>query len=891
MVSAESPVVAAARPLVLDLAHVTAASWAQVGGKAAHLGELLAAGLAVPPGFCITTDAYAQVADVAGLSERLAGPITAGQATALRERLLAAPIPSRVRAQVAAAYAGLGPDVPVAVRSSATAEDLPEASFAGQQDTSLNIVGTAALLEAVRSCWASLWTERAVSYRATAGIDQAAVRLAVVVQVMVDAQVAGVLFTADPVAGTRTRTVIDASPGLGEAVVSGAVNPDQFVVDTPTGRIVRQRLGDKRTAVRPVPGGGTRWQHRSPDTGPCLTPAQIGQLVALGVRVQEHYGAPQDLEWAIDASGALWLTQARPITTLFPLPEPVRPDRVYFCLSLAQGLVRPVTPMGISAVRVVASIGAHHMFGTPIGDARRGPAGIVTAGERLFVDITPALRSRAGRALVPRVLGVMEARSAVVLRGLFGDPTYAVERTAWWPFLRRAARLWMQFRIPLHLVQALASPAAARRRIRRVEAALAAMAEVPPGLTSAQRLAQVERLLRGVYPLVFTVVPVPAAGFAMLGVARLLAGRDLAPDDVHEVLRSLPHNVTTQMDLRLWALAVRIRVDAEAAAAVRDRTPGELADRYRRGALPAVLQEGVAEFLRAHGHHAVAEIDLGMPRWSDDPGYLFGVLAGYLRPAADPGLAPDARFARGERAAIAAVASVVDRVRRRSRLRATAVGFALGRVRALAGIRETHKDLLIRLFAAARAQLVLVGRELADRGLLDDPADIVYLDLVQAAAAVAGADLRPQVERRRAAYDRELRRRRVPRVLLSDGTEPEALRSPPAEGVGTLVGSPASAGTVTAPARVVLDPADAGLRPGEILVAPSTDPGWTPLFLTAGGLVMEMGGANSHGAVVAREYGIPAVVGVPDATALLATGEMITVDGAAGSVARVPPQR
>ncbi|GEL19608.1 PEP/pyruvate-binding domain-containing protein [Pseudonocardia asaccharolytica] len=890
MASPQPSALAADRPLVLDLAGLTGASWTQVGGKAAHLGELIAAGLPVPPGFCLTTDAYAQAADAAGLSGQAAGPITAADAAALRARLRAVPIPGRISAQVAAAYAGLGADVPVAVRSSATAEDLPDASFAGQQDTYLNVVGTAAVLEAVRSCWASLWTERAVAYRASAGTDRSTVRLAVVVQVMVDARVAGVAFTADPVTGARGRTVIDASPGLGEAVVSGAVNPDHFVIDA-TGRIVEQRLGDKRVEIRALPGGGTQRRDRPADATPCLTAAQLARIAAVGARVQEHYGAPQDLEWAIDASGAVWLTQARPITTLFPLPEPASPGHVYFCVSLAQGLVRPLTPMGISAFQVVGAVAAHHLFDVPLGDPRLGPRGFATAGGRLFVDATPALRSRVGRALVPRVFDVMEARSAVVLRSLLDDPIYAVEKSAWWPLVRRVARLSVRFRIPLRLLRALASPAAGRRHLARVDVGLATVTAVRPGLTAAQRLGEVERLLRGVYPLLLTVVPVPAAGFAMLEVARRLAGPDLAADDVHEVLRSLPHNVTTQMNLALWALAVRIRESVEAAAAVRDETPTELAERYHRGALPAVLQHGVAGFLRAHGHHAVAEIDLGMPRWSDDPAYLFGVLAGYLRLAADRnGLAPDAQFARGERSAAAAIATVVGRVRWRSRPRAAAVGFALGRVRALAGMRETHKDQLIRVFAAARTQLGLVGQELAGRGLLDDPADIFFLDLVQAAEAVAGADLRSQVERRRTDYDRELRRRQVPRVMCSDGTQPEAVRTPAAGAAGALIGSPASAGVVTAPARVVLDPDDARLEPGEILVAPSTDPGWTPLFLTAGGLVMEMGGANSHGAVVAREYGIPAVVGVPDATALLATGDMITVDGAAGSIVRADPR-
>ncbi|MGH3994815.1 MAG: PEP-utilizing enzyme, partial [Pseudonocardiaceae bacterium] len=321
-----------------------------------------------------------------------------------------------------------------------------------------------------------------------------------------------------------------------------------------------------------------------------------------------------------------------------------------------------------------------------------------------------------------------------------------------------------------------------------------------------------------------------------------------------------------------------------ATSALRTAAPAVLAHRFTSRELPPLLQRGLEEFLARHGHRAVAEIDVGMPRWSDDPTYVLGVLANYLR-LADPDLAPDAQFARGARAAEAAATRMVSAVGRRSRLRAAAVRIALSRVRGLVGMRETHKDYLVRALAHVRQQLTAVGAELADHGLLAKSDDVFFLDLVEARTALGGVDFRAVVAARREDYERELRRRQVPRIMLSDGSVPEALARPGQEVVeGQLAGTPASAGTVTAIARVVLDPVGAHLEPGEILVAPSTDPGWTPLFLTAGGLVMEMGGANSHGAVVAREYGIPAVVGVPDATLRITTGQRITVHGATGIV-------
>jgi pyruvate,water dikinase len=867
--------------LVVDLAQLRAADLSRVGGKAANLGELIAAGMPVPGGFCVTTDAYARAAVAVDPTD----PVRA------RAALTSAPVPDDVATAVTAGYGALGGDVPVAVRSSATAEDLPTASFAGQQDTYLNVVGVGALLDAVRRCWASLWTDRAVAYRAELGIDDAEVRLAVVVQRMVDAQVAGVLFTADPVSGRRTRSVLDASPGLGEAVVSGMVNPDHLAVEN--GVVVDRRLGDKTVAVRALPGGGTEVVEQAGRAEACITDAQAAALAALGRRVEAHFGAPQDVEWALDDAGTFWLTQARPITSLYPVP-PSRDGalRAFFCMSLAQGLTRPITPMGLAAFGVIGGTGAR-MTGLPgphTSDPVAPPPAYTPVGGRLFIDVTAVLRNSVGRAVATFALRFMEARSAVVLRGLFDDPAFASVPQGRRRALRRIVPVLVRFRVPLVMAQAIVSPTAAHRRIARIGARVAAFPPSAPGATGAERLERATRALGSAWSAFPGSAPAFAAGFVMRGVARRLAGADLDDVTMDGVLRSLPHNVTTEMDLQLWALAQRVRADAASAAALGTHPVdvAALAARFHAGTLPGVLQDGLAAFLQRYGHRAVAEIDLGMPRWREQPEHVLGALVNYQR-LDDPSAAPDTRFAEGERAARRAVAEVVARVRRRSPWRARAVGFTLGRMRELVGLREAPKDHLVRLIALARAELAAVGTELAGRGLLDDPGDVFFLDLRDVAAALDGADRRSVVAARREEYTRELRRRHVPRVLLSDGTEPEALARTgvPDDGAqddGALVGTPASAGTVTAPARVVLDPVGARLEPGEVLVAPSTDPGWTPLFLTAGALVMEMGGPNSHGAVVAREYGIPAVVGVPEATARITTGTRLTVDGAAGRV-------
>jgi phosphohistidine swiveling domain-containing protein len=928
---------------VLPLAKLDGGMLAWVGGKAANLGVLIAAGLPVPDGFCITTTAYQRVAADAGLEAILAELETgagarasaggnrdtsaegtaalAGLAERARAALEAAPLPEDIADAVRAAYQELanndGDRRPaVAVRSSATAEDLPEASFAGQQDTYLNVDGEEALLDAVRRCWASLWTERAVAYRSDNGIDQRSVSIAVVVQTMVDAEVSGVLFTANPLTGRRHEAVIDAAPGLGEAVVSGAVNPDQFVVDTASGRILERTLGSRPDRTAGEEPGRTPGDNPAGSGEASLSDEQVRALAALGAHAEEHFGEPQDLEWAIGRDGAIQLVQSRPITTLYPLPAPAdttdasdgggsadgSPEsdggtRAYLCASLLQGLTRPLTPMGLSAFQVLADAyrPAGGNYGAPV------PFSYSQAGLRLFVDVTPVLRSKAGRGIIPAAMRAADARSVGALQYLMEDPRFSIISRPKLGALKGSLRGSLkgslksvpQLAMIPQVLNGLIRPAAALERSRRAEQEFHRMLVLPEPATPARRLDFVEHMLGGIItPGLLKQLPPPAAGYIWLGIVRWLLGPLVQPGDLQAVLRGLPDNVTTQMDLELWHAATIIRDDPAAARALTDEDPQELALRYAEGSLPATAQHELAAFLDKYGHRAVAEIDIGIPRWSEEPAHIINVLANYLR-LSDPDQAPDRQFARAAATAEAKAAELARRARARGRLRGRLVAYGLRRVRATAGRREYPKFGLIVALAALRAQLRRVGTVLADQGRIASPDDIFFLDLAEARVGLRGADLHELAAERRRTYNRELRRRRIPRLLLSDGTDVEAAMGASTSATttagahlppGTLTGAPASAGTVTGKARVILDPAGAHLEPGEILVAPSTDPGWTPLFLTAGALVMEMGGPISHGAVVAREYGIPAVVGVPDATTRIATGDTITVDGAAGTI-------
>jgi pyruvate,water dikinase len=434
--------------------------------------------------------------------------------------------------------------------------------------------------------------------------------------------------------------------------------------------------------------------------------------------------------------------------------------------------------------------------------------------------------------------------------------------------------------VPPWVIRALLCPETTRNQILRDVDAIVTR-DGGPLTTPVERLDAFERLLITTPPRMFPrLVAMVGAGLISYKLAEWLLRGIASDDEMRTVLRGLPFNPTTEMDLELWAIALRTRDDAPTRAALADRASAELSAAFRRGALPPRLQRELETFLLRYGHRAIAEIDLGLPRWSEDPSHLLGAIANYQRLDA-AALAPDEQFARGAREAEATIATLLSRVHGLRRLLARKL---LRRVRALAGAREAPKFQVVRVFAQGRAILAPVGAALAAEGRVATADDIWFLTLPDARRALAGEDMRQRVAERRAEYRREERRRHVPRVLLSDGTDAEAAFTSPAAD-GAIRGTPASPGTAHGVAHVMFSPAGARLEPGEVLVAPATDPGWTPLFLTASALVMEMGGMMSHGAVVAREYGIPAVVGVPDATTRIATGERIVVDGSAGTVA------
>ncbi|MFI9824146.1 PEP-utilizing enzyme [Streptomyces sp. NPDC052013] len=554
------------------------------------------------------------------------------------------------------------------------------------------------------------------------------------------------------------------------------------------------------------------------------------------------------------------------MTALFPAPpESSEPGpRLYVEFGHVQGMLQPATPMGMATLKSVLA-GMLASFGIAVE--------IVDIGGRLYGDLTDAMRDPAARQRLVKLMAVdFGPRAQAVVEHLLDDPRFTPRRSARRP---RAAALTAAPRAVAGILRTLARPEAARagvfgeiERLRR--------RPVTDPATAAELL---DLLEDGAPPHTGDAIlwPVVTGLLVCAALPPLLKG--IAGDDeIHTVLGGMPHNVTIEMDLALWQVARRAAPYREMLLGT---PPDKLAAAHLAGELPDF---GMAEFLDAYGIRSAAEVDVGVPRWSEDPTPVFVMLANCLR-VTDPEQAPDRRFERAAARAEKTLTELARRARRERPLRGRIAGFFLRRARELTGLREAGKLAGLYSLRDRRRRLLAIGAALRADGLLERGDDVMFLTLPELRRAVeSGADLREAVRERRSTHERELRRRTVPVALLCDGTDAETLLPARTADDRTLTGVGAASGRVSGRARVVHDPASASIEPGEILVAPTTDPGWTPLFLTAGGLVTETGAVLAHGPTVAREYGIPAVICVPDATARIRTGQLITIDGAAGTI-------
>ena len=882
---------------ILPFNKIRASDLPLVGGKGANLGEMIHAGFPVPPGFCLTTTAFQTFVANCSSMDRFYAALAALPAEDLvatrkiggeiRQTLQTVPIPDAITTAVRQAWHDLDPNAAYAVRSSATAEDLPDASFAGQQDTYLNVRGETALQDAIRRCWASLFTDRAILYRQQNGFDHREVALSVVVQQMVLPEISGILFTADPVSQNRHITSIDASYGLGEALVAGLVSADLYRVDTRSNQLVEVKIGDKKLAIRPLPNGGTTQEPLSDEqrSAQVLNEAQALALAQLGQRIAAHYGQPQDIEWAI-ANEQIYLLQTRPITTLYPLPAP-RPNddalHLYVSLSHAQVMTDPIKKMGVSIWQI--------LFPTlkPAGSSSNSQS-ITAAGGRMYMDVTHLLNLRLGRKAVPAFLTMADEMIAASTKAVLNRPEFKDQLSKLNPKpgprdvffyvgpILKTAVAFLFWRDP----QSMMAEQTARID-QLINASRQRIAAQPVGKA---RLEQVRQELgKGMLRILPEFPALVAGGIISLRLLAKVLGKRANPDDLTAVARGLSGNVTTEMDLAVGDLADLVRQSPALVTHFQQLPPNEaLATAHTiPGSTPFLA--GWAQFLAQYGMRGPSEIDISRPRWREDPTSLLQFVVGNLQHT-EPGShrahhaqMATAGQAAGERLVAAAGRGLLGFVRR------PLVRRLVRAVRHYTAGREHPKFFIIQTVGLAKEVLLETAESLVTDGRIDQPDDIWHLDLAELIEFVAEPerDIRPLVAQRRAEFART-HKLTPPRVITSDGEIVTVQLNREGLPDGALVGSAASSGTVEGIAKVVMDPNKDVLAKGEILIAPFTDPGWTPLFINAAALVMEVGGLMTHGSVVAREYGIPAVVGVPNVTQEIKTGQHIRVHGDAGFV-------
>jgi phosphoenolpyruvate synthase/pyruvate phosphate dikinase len=862
---------------VLGFPEIDRTQVAIAGGKGAHLGELARIeGLSVPAGFCVTTNAFRRIMAAAPsiddwldrLSRLKPDDREAIRAlsAAIRRTLEETAIPGDLAAAITGALARLGEHAAYAVRSSATAEDLPAASFAGQQDTYLNVVGPAAILRHVSRCWASLFTERAVTYRLRNGFDHRKVHMAVVVQRLVCSQAAGILFTADPVTGNRKIAVVEAVFGLGEALVSGLVNADVYKVRD--GEVVARTVATKQRAIYAAPAGGTQAQAIEPgwQAQPALTDAQVVRLARLGRRIEAHFGCPQDIEWCL-VDDDFQILQSRPITTLFPIPAAGdQENHVYVSVGHQQMMTDPMTPLGISVWQLTA---ARPMY---------------EAGGRLFVDVTRELASPASRASLLAVLGRGDPLIGDALQTLLDRGDFVPSLPDEGPVAPRAGAL------PAAIET---DPAIVAELIGRSQTSIAALkrdirAKSGPALLDFI-LADIQELKRLLFdPRSHQVIMAGMEATWWLN-ERLEAwlGEQNAADTLAQ---SVPHNVTSEMGLALLDVADAIRPHPEVVAFLQHVEDGDegFLDELPKLAGGREARDAIRAYLDTYGMRCAGEIDIARPRWSERPTTLVPIILGNVKNF-EPG-AGKRRFEQGRQAAWKKEQELLERLRALpdGERKAEAAKRMIDRVRTFSGYREYPKYGLVSRYFVYKQALLGEAERLVQARVLREKEDIFFLTLQELREVARTNQVDDQLIRRRKEAFRSYQALTPPRVLTSDGEVIAGAYRRDDVPAGALVGLPVSAGTVEGRARVVLDMAAANLEAGDILVTTSTDPSWTPLFVAIKGLVTEVGGLMTHGAVIAREYGVAAVVGVEQATRLIRDGQRIRVHGTAGYVELLP---
>ncbi|WP_457982012.1 phosphoenolpyruvate synthase [Bacillus paralicheniformis] len=862
-----------------------------VGGKGANLGEMTKAGFPVPEGFCISTAAYRAFIQTSGIIDSLLDQLgqlkhddleqirIAGKQ--IREHLAQIPIPDEIKSAILEGVDTTGKDKAYAVRSSATAEDLPTASFAGQQDTFLNVCGKDQLLDAVKQCWSSLFTDRAISYRAKNGFDHRSVFLAVVVQEMVFPEVSGIMFTADPITGHRKTVSIDASFGLGEALVSGIVSADLYQVQS--GEIVKKQLSKKESAIYSVPEGGTVQKTLSPEEQQtqALPDPKIVELAELGRRIEAHYGKEQDIEWAF-AGGSFYILQSRPITSLYPAVH-VFDDKPHVLINFGyiQMMTDPMKPLGVSVISQVLRFLKKDPSAQPI---------LREAGGRVFADITGALSLRFARSRLLKVLNGMDQLMASAVSEAVKRKEQQLHSISIKGMFHIAGRL-MPILIPAALkvvgILLMKNPDKAEKKAELIIEAIVTDTEEKLSRTSgAETIRVIQKGMERMFQDVLSKVAVYVfSGMIAAGALEKKLKKKLGDEKsailLGKLYKSLPHNVTTEMGLELGDLSDQARKYPEVIDYFKRADSENFMEELLKIPGGAELKSSLDGYLKKYGMRCVGEIDMTRPRWAEVPVQLVPSILSHIRTTAQG--EHRRKFKQGEMEAEEAKKEIISQFRFTEKKR---ISRLVHMYRSLMGMREHHKFTLVKLMFLYKKAILKEARHLVEKGILNCEDDVFYLTLEELIALLENRSIGniPEWLTDRKRQHMSNQKLTSPRVMTSEGEIITGRLRNAKSPEGALTGTPVSAGIIEGTARVVKSPEDAKLNQGDILVAPYTDPGWTPLFTSAVGLITEVGGMMTHGSVVAREYGIPAVVGIDKATDIIEDGAYIRIDGTNGFV-------
>lgn len=864
---------------VLGFQNIDKTKLMTVGGKGANLGELSKIeGISVPDGFCISTEAFKRIIGETSSINELLDQLSilnvedsnkiSKLSEEIRKVIEGIVIPQDINEEITLHLSRLGEKDVYAIRSSATAEDLPTASFAGQQDTYLNIIGREAVLKHISKCWASLFTERAVTYRIQNGFDHRKVHLSVVVQKMVFPQAAGILFTADPVTSNRKVLSIDASFGLGEALVSGLVNADNYKVRN--GKILDKKISAKKLGIYAVKDGGTKEQEIEFERQnmQVLMDEQILSLTQIGRKIEEHFGCPQDIEWCL-ANDTFYIVQSRPITTLYPIPEASdEENHVYLSVGHQQMMTDPIKPLGMSIYELTS-------FGSRF-----------KAGGRLFVDVTQMLSSPDSRKMLLNNMGqhdplMKDAIMTILERGDFikslpSDNEKQSDRKINKSVLSSNSEAQIEN-----------NPTIVSDLIKKSQTSIEQLKNSIQTKSGSdlfdfiiEDIQELKRILFDPQSTAVFMAAINASAWINESMNKWLGEKNVA--DI--LSQSVPNNITSEMGLELLNVADVIRPYPEIIDYLQHAKDDNFLEKIVEFDGGQEARDAILSYLSKYGMRCSGEIDITKTRWSEKPIILVPMILSNIKNF-EPN-AGNRKFNQGKQEALKKEQEILERLKQLpdGEQKAKETKRMIDIIRNFIGYREYPKYGMVNRYFIYKQALMKEAKKLVEAGIIHKKEDIYYLTFEEFREVVCTEKIDYQIISDRKDEHKLYEKLTPPRVIKSDGeiiVGEYKRENLPAK---AIAGLSVSSGVIEGRARVILNMEDADLEDGDILVTSFTDPSWTTLFVSIKGLVTEVGGLMTHGAVIAREYGLPAVVGVENATKLIKDGERIRVNGTEGYV-------